>query len=230
MAYYRKGYKKYAGDKRIMKTSDGKVAFTATVVPEGIEPNEEGRLLVPIGTPIDVNGQICTWTGSDFDNTPVGITDYTVDVTFGNETVARIEEGWFFGEALNWGEDVEYSQEIYEKMKEYLPFCHMEPPETFEDDEDLVSPPSARIQVQEPNSKYTVLFDNLGVYDAEVKLVDGSSDVEATEDNYKITNTKNVYTVEIIKLSKKTYTLEARAVKDTVKKVLKKETITISGD
>lgn len=228
MAYYVKGYKKYAGDKRIMRTSDGKVAFTATVVPDGIEPNEEGRLLVPIGTPIDRDGKICKWTGSDFDNTPVGITDYTVDVTYGNEPVACIVEGYFYGEALNWGGDVEYSEDIYEKVKEVLPFCHMEPPVEEETDELLIYKPTAEIQTHKQGVKYAILFDNLGEHVAEVMLVDGKSDVEPNGSNYVVTNTKNVHSVEILELAKKEYTLEARAIKGGNKIVLETETITIS--
>lgn len=96
----------------IFKTYKNRVAFTGTVVVEGVTADETGRKIVPRGTFLDKDGKISSvsgGTGSD----PVGLLDKTVDLT-GLEDgdgleIPLVVEGYLLGARLNVTDHEDYS-------------------------------------------------------------------------------------------------------------------------
>ncbi len=137
MPYLVKNYKTYFADKRIWRTSDDRVGFTGTVKSEGVQANEEGKKIVPIGSFISKDGEVCKLTESEFDKPPIGITDYSVDVTYGDEPVDLVVAGYPYGEALNWEgktgtqdtDDTKYTKEAKTALEAVLPHIVMQDPE-----------------------------------------------------------------------------------------------------
>lgn len=110
MAHYIKEYKKYTTEPEIFKTYKNRVAFTGTVVAEGVTANEEGDLVIPRGTFIDKDGKISSvsgGTGSD----PVGMLDKTVVFYDKNDAieVPIVVEGYLLGARLNVSDHEDYS-------------------------------------------------------------------------------------------------------------------------
>lgn len=98
----------------------------------GVKADEQGYKIVPAGTLVDKDGNVCTFSGSEITGTPVGITVNTVDVTNGDRTVAIYTRGHIKGYMLNIGEE-EYSDEIGTAVQKALPEIHVYPiPEASE--------------------------------------------------------------------------------------------------
>ena len=87
--------------------------------------------------------------------------------------------------------------------------------------------PTAEITVTEANDQYSIKYENLGAYQAEVKIKDESQDIEAGE-KYFLQGTVDSFTIDINdKLPGGEYTLEARAKHEEETKVLDSEQIVL---
>ena len=110
-----------AQEKEIL-ASEKKVAFTGTVVPEGVEADADGRKGVHRGSLIAASGKVVTVTAGDevsFSEDPVGILLEAVDVTYGAQPGALLVEGYVIGERLSLG--AEYTAAVGEAIREKLP-------------------------------------------------------------------------------------------------------------
>ena len=110
-----------AQEKEIL-ASEKKVAFTGTVVHEGVEADADGRKVVHRGSLIAASGKVVTVTAGDevsFSEDPVGILLEAVDVTYGAQPGALLVEGYVIGERLSLG--AEYTAAVGEAIREKLP-------------------------------------------------------------------------------------------------------------
>lgn len=125
--YYKTGIKR-TQEKEIL-ASEKRVAFTGTVVPDGVEADADGRKVVHKGSLIAASGKVVTVTISDdsekgtttaaFSEDPVGILLEAVDVTYGAQPGALLVEGYVIGERLPLG--IEYTAEVGEAIRAKLP-------------------------------------------------------------------------------------------------------------
>lgn len=116
--YYKTGIQRTA-EKEFL-ASEHVISFTHTVVPEGIEPDENGRKIVHKGSLIAESGKMVTVAdGGTFSETPAGILMEAVDVTYGPQPGALAVEGYVIGARLNLG--AEYTAAIGGKIHEVLP-------------------------------------------------------------------------------------------------------------
>lgn len=100
--------------------SDKVVAFTGTVLPDGIEPDEQGKKIVHKGSLIATSGKVITVAdGGTFSETPAGILMDALDVTYDPQPASLLVEGYVIGARLNLGTD--YTAAIGEKIHEALP-------------------------------------------------------------------------------------------------------------
>lgn len=103
--------------------SEKVVAFTGTVVPDGVQTNEDGRKIVHRGSLMAESGKVVTVTGSgesvSFSEDPVGILKEAVDVTYGAQPGAFMVEAYVIGERLPLG--TEYTEAIGKAIHEKLP-------------------------------------------------------------------------------------------------------------
>ena len=106
-----------------------RVAFTGTVVPDGVEADADGRKVVHRGSLISASGKVVTVTVSEdstkgtttvaFSEDPVGILLEAVDVTYGAQPGALLVEGYVIGERLSLG--TEYTAAVGEAIRAKLP-------------------------------------------------------------------------------------------------------------
>ena len=111
--------------------SEKTVSFTKTVLPDGVEPDGEGRKIVHKGSIISVAGTVTrlgmpgTVTRLGVPGTvtflgkPAGLLLEAVDVTNGPQPGAVMVEGYVIGERLPL--DVEYTEAAGEAIHEKLP-------------------------------------------------------------------------------------------------------------
>lgn len=112
MSHILTNYKTYATEPEVFKTYKNRVAFTGTVVVDGVTADKEGNKIVPRGTFLDKDGKISSvsgGTGSD----PVGMLDKTVDLTGLQDgdglEVPVVVEGYLQGARLNVTDHEDYS-------------------------------------------------------------------------------------------------------------------------
>lgn len=116
--YYRTGIER--GAEKEFLASDKVVSFTGTVVPDGVEPDVDGKKIVHKGSLIAASGKVVTVTESGaFSETPAGILMDALDVTYGPQPGAFMVEGYVTGARLSLG--VEYTPEIGRAIHEALP-------------------------------------------------------------------------------------------------------------
>jgi len=100
--------------------SDKVVSFTGTVVPDGVEPDEEGKKIVHKGSLVAVSGKVVTVTESGtFSETPAGILMDALDVTYGPQPGAFLVEGYVIGGRRSLG--VDYTAKIGGAIHKVLP-------------------------------------------------------------------------------------------------------------
>lgn len=103
--------------------SEKVVAFTGTVVPDGVEADADGRKVVHRGSLMAGTGKVVSVTASGdtvaFSEEPVGILKEAVDVTYGAQPGAFMVEGYVIGERLPLG--VEYTEAVGEAIHAKLP-------------------------------------------------------------------------------------------------------------
>jgi len=103
--------------------SEKVVAFTGTVVPDGVEADADGRKIVHKGSLMAASGTVIALTASGdgvfFAGKPAGILMEAVDVTYGAQPGAFLKEGYVIGERLPLG--VEYTEAVGEAIHEKLP-------------------------------------------------------------------------------------------------------------
>lgn len=137
MPFIKEGYKSYFAEKRIWRTQSQKVCFTGFIDSTKITADENGDKIVPIGTFISAEGEVCKLSGSAFDKTPVGILDMTMNLRYGDDLVPLAVEGYPFGEALNWegktgDQDTDssnFTQDAVTALKDILPKITLNVPE-----------------------------------------------------------------------------------------------------
>lgn len=115
-----------AFDPEIRRYRKDSFAISGQASNEGVEADESGRKIVPIGSLIDKDGKICKISGSSIQGTPIGITTNSVDVTHSTQPVGVYTRGHFQGELLNLGEE-EYSDTIGAAIEKALPEIHIYP-------------------------------------------------------------------------------------------------------
>ena len=116
--YYKTGIQRTA-EKEFL-ASEKVVAFTGTVLPDGVEADEQGRKIVHKGSLVAASGKVVTVTESGtFSETPAGILMDALDVTYGAQPGALLVEGYVIGARLNLG--VDYTTEIGKAIHEVLP-------------------------------------------------------------------------------------------------------------
>jgi len=125
--YYKTDIKR-TQEKEIL-ASEKSVAFTGTVVPDGVEADADGRKVVHKGSLIAASGKVVAVTVSEdsakgtttaaFSEDPVGILLEAVDVTYGAQPGAFLVEGYVIGERLFLG--VEYTAAVGEAIRAKLP-------------------------------------------------------------------------------------------------------------
>ena len=93
---------------------------------DGVEPDENGRKIVPLGTLVDKDGGVCKLEDSGITGTPVGITHDTVDVTNNNKEVAIYVKGHLKGKRLNFTGE-EYTDNMGKAVEEALPDIRVYP-------------------------------------------------------------------------------------------------------
>lgn len=113
-------------EKTIERFRKDRVRIPGMVKGDGVKPDKNGRIIVPIGTLVDETGKVCPIKGGSITGTPVGITANTKDVTDGPENVALYIRGHLQGRMLNY-EDKEYSDAIGKAIMEKLPEIHIYP-------------------------------------------------------------------------------------------------------
>lgn len=103
--------------------SEKVVAFTGTVVPDGVTADAEGKKIVHKGSLMAASGKMVAITVAEgktsFSEDPAGILMEAVDVTHGAQPGAFMVEGYVIGERLSLG--VEYSADIGKAIHEKLP-------------------------------------------------------------------------------------------------------------
>ena len=102
--------------------SEKRVAFTGTVVPDGVEADADGRKVVHRGSLISASGKVVTVTDGDtaaFPEDPAGILLEAVDVTYGAQPGALLVEGYVIGERLSLG--TEYTAAVGGAIRAKLP-------------------------------------------------------------------------------------------------------------
>lgn len=125
-------YMEWTPEPVIEKYRHDKLRVSHMVKGDGVEANEFGRKIVPIGTLVDKDGKVCKITGGAIEGTPFGITANTKDVTDGPEPVAVYRRGHLQGDFLNCG-DEGYSEEVGKAIQKALPEIHVYPvPEAAE--------------------------------------------------------------------------------------------------
>lgn len=118
--YYKTNIKR-THEKEIL-ASEKLVSFTGTVVPDGVDVDEDGRKVVHKGSLIAASGKVVTVTAGEtvsFSEDPVGILLEAVDVTYGAQTGALMVEGYVIGQRLPLG--VEYTEAIGAAIRAKLP-------------------------------------------------------------------------------------------------------------
>lgn len=113
-------YREIGTDPEIRMYRQEEMTISAMVASEGVEPDERGRKVVPIGTLIDKDGKICKLTESGIEGTPIGITHDTKVVTYGNQEVAIYIHGHLKGPMLNF-EGEEYNEKMGQAIEQALP-------------------------------------------------------------------------------------------------------------
>ncbi|MCI8892217.1 MAG: hypothetical protein HFH34_12915 [Eubacterium sp.] len=100
--------------------SEKVVAFTGTVLPDGVEADEHGRKIVHKGSLVAASGKVVTVAaGGTFSEPPAGILMDALDVTYGPQPGALAVEAYVIGARLNLG--VDYTAEIGKAIHEALP-------------------------------------------------------------------------------------------------------------
>ena len=119
--YYKTDIKRTA-EKEFL-ASDKVVSFTGTVVPDGVEADDDGRKVVHRGSLMAASGKVVTVTATgdkvEFSEDPAGILKEAVDVTYGPQPGAFLVEGYVIGERLPL--DVEYTEEVGAAIHARLP-------------------------------------------------------------------------------------------------------------
>ena len=114
-------------DPEIRRYRKDSFAISAMATSEGIDPDEHGRKIVPIGTMVDKDGKPCKISGSSIDGTPIGITTNSVDVTYSAQPVGVYTRGHIQGELINLWDEEEYSEAIGTAIETALPEIHIYP-------------------------------------------------------------------------------------------------------
>lgn len=116
--YYKTGIQRTV-EKEFL-ASEHVISFTHTVVPDGIEPDDQGRKIVHKGSLIAESGKMVTVAaGGTFSEQPVGILMDALDVTHGPQPGALAVEAYVIGARLNLG--AEYTTAIGKKIHEAMP-------------------------------------------------------------------------------------------------------------
>ena len=116
--YYKTGIQR-TSEKEFL-ASEHVISFTHTVVPEGIEPDDQGRKIVHKGSLIAESGKMVTVAaGGTFSEPPVGLLMDALDVTYGPQPAGLAVEAYVIGARLNLG--VDYTAEIGKAIHEALP-------------------------------------------------------------------------------------------------------------
>ena len=118
--------KKLLVDPEIRRYRKDSFCISHFVKSDGVEADENGQKLVPIGTLVDKDGAICKVTAKGIEGTPVGITHDTVDVTHSDQQVAIYTRGHLQGKLLNL-HGQEYSDTIGTAIESALPEIHIYP-------------------------------------------------------------------------------------------------------
>ena len=114
-------------DPEIRRYRKDSFAISAMATSEGIDPDEHGRKIVPIGTMVDKDGKPCKISGSSIDGTPIGITTNSVDVTYSAQPVGVYTRGHIQGELINLWDEEAYSEAIGTAIETALPEIHIYP-------------------------------------------------------------------------------------------------------
>ncbi len=128
--YYKTGIQRTSENEFL--ASGHVISFTHTVVPDGIEPDDQGRRIVHKGSLIAESGKMVTVAaGGTFSEQPAGILMDALDVTHGPQPGALAVEAYVIGARLNLG--TEYTAAVGKKIHEALPeikFRNDEPEES----------------------------------------------------------------------------------------------------
>lgn len=88
----------YTNEMEILASPANLVAFSGTILSNGITANSEGKKIVFSGTLIDADGNVVKQTGDSgsetLTTTPIGVLYKTVDVTNGDMPCSLIVEGY----------------------------------------------------------------------------------------------------------------------------------------
>lgn len=119
--YYKTDIKRTA-EKEFL-ASDKVVSFTGTVVPDGVKADADGRKIVHKGSLMSASGTVVSLKSAPgtitFLGNPAGILMEPVDVTYGAQPGAFLQEGYVIGERLPL--DVEYTEEVGAAIHAKLP-------------------------------------------------------------------------------------------------------------
>lgn len=118
---------KIAFDPEIRRYRKDSFAISGMATDTGIDADETGRKIVPIGTLIDKDGNACKISGGAITGTPIGITTNSVEVTHGPQPVGLYTRGHFQGELLNLWSEEKYTDAIGTAIETALPEVHIYP-------------------------------------------------------------------------------------------------------
>lgn len=111
-------------DIEFLADENGLITVSHTILPDGIEPDEQGKKYAIKGSFVDKDGKILKPTFSaesvTFDTDPVGILFASVNVTYGPAMGAIMYRGRIRGEWFNWG-DNDYVPALAKSVQEKLP-------------------------------------------------------------------------------------------------------------
>lgn len=116
--YYKTGIQRTIENEFL--ASEKVVSFTGTVIPDGIEPDDQGRKIAHKGSLIAASGKVVSVSNSgEFSEQPVGVLMDALDVTYGPQPAGIAVEAYVIGTRLSLG--VEYNASIGKKIREALP-------------------------------------------------------------------------------------------------------------